>query len=79
MGNTIYVRLLGEGVQVYRPVSSLQITSNVYVIGGYEAYDPEDEEWEFIPGTLVVVEERVFEGEAILVAIASPHSPRRVQ
>ena len=71
MKNTIYVRLLGEGVQVYRPVSASQITSRVYVIDGYEVYDPDDEEWEFFPGTHVVVEKRVLGGKAVLVAIAS--------
>lgn len=71
MENIIYVRLLGEGVQVYRPVPASQITSDVYVIGGADIYDPEDEEWEFPPGTHVVVEARVLEGEAALVAIDS--------
>ena len=48
MKNTVYVRLLGEGVQVYRPVPASQITSDVYVIGGADINDPEDEEWEFL-------------------------------
>jgi hypothetical protein len=71
MENTIYVRLLGEGVQVYRPVPASQITSTVYVIGGGDIYDPEDEEWEFLPGAHVIVEERVLEGKTALVAIAN--------
>ena len=71
MVNTIYVRLLREGVQVYRPVPASQIALDVYVIGAYEDYDPEDEEWEFLPGTHVVVEKRVLEGETVLAAIAS--------
>ena len=68
---TFYVRLLGEGVQVYRPVPALKKASNVYVIGGVDIYDPEDEEWEFLPGTHVVVEKRMLEGESVLVAIAN--------
>jgi len=70
MKNTVYVRLLGEGVQVYRPVSASQTTFDVYIIGDADIYDPEDEEWEFLPGTRVVVEERVLEGKVVLVAIA---------
>lgn len=71
MENTIYIRLLGEGVLVYRPIHASQIASNVYVVGGYDVYDPDDEEWEFLPGAHVVVDERVLEGEAVLVAVAS--------
>lgn len=71
MKNTIYVRLLGEGIQVYRPVQALQIASNIYVVGGADIYDPEDEEWEFLPGARVVVEERILEGQSALIAIAS--------
>ncbi len=72
MKNTVYVRLLGEGVQVYRPVPASKVASDVYILGGADIYDPEDEEWEFLPGTRVVTQERVFDGEAVLVAIASP-------
>ncbi len=72
MSNTVYVHLLGEGVQVYRPVPAFQVAPTVYVLGGAEFYDPEDEEWEFLPGARVVVEERIMEeGDTVLIAIAS--------
>jgi hypothetical protein len=74
MKNTIYIRLLGEGVQVYRPVPASQISSDVFLIEGADFYDPEDEKWEFLPGTRVVVEKRVLEGEAVLVAIAKENN-----
>jgi len=74
MESTVYVRLLGEGVHVYRPVPASPIASNIYAIGGYDIYDPEDEEWEFPPGTHVVVEEQILEGEPVLVAIASAYA-----
>jgi hypothetical protein len=70
MKSTVYVRLLGEGVLVYRPVPALFIASDIYVLGGNDIYDPEDEAWEFIPGASVVVEEMVLEGDKVLVAIA---------
>lgn len=70
MKNTVYVRLLGEGVLVYRPVQASQITSNIYVLGGVDIFDPEDEEWEFLPNTRVIVEARAVEGETVLVATA---------
>jgi hypothetical protein len=71
MKNTVYVQLLGEGTQVYRPVPASQVAPSVYILGGAEFYDLEDEEWEFLPGTRVVVEGRIKEGVAVLVAITS--------
>jgi len=32
-------------------------------------YDPEDERWEFVPGTIVECEERIFDGASVLVAV----------
>ena len=32
-------------------------------------YDPDDEKWEFCPGTKVIVEEKVLENESVLIAI----------
>ncbi len=74
MKNTVYVRLLNEGVQVYRPVSALQTGINIYELRGADIYNPEDEEWEFLPGSRVVVEERILEGQKALVAIAGTSS-----
>jgi hypothetical protein len=72
MKNTVYVQLLGEGTQVYRPVPASQVAPIIYVLGGAEFYYPEDEEWEFLPGARVVVEERIIgKSDAVLVAIAS--------
>ena len=74
MKSTVYVRLLGEGVQVYRPVPASQVGTSVYILGGADIYNPRDEEWEFLPGARVVVEERILEGEKALVAIAAASS-----
>lgn len=70
MKNTVYVQLLGEGTQVYRPVPASQVAPDIYVLGSAESYDPEDEEREFLPGARVVVEERIIEGAAVPVAMA---------
>lgn len=70
MSNNIYIRLLNEGVQVYRPVPASRITSNIYVVEGADIYDLNDEEWEFRPGQRVVVEEQVLHGDTVLVATA---------
>jgi hypothetical protein len=52
---TIYVRLVDENVDVWRPVTARSVAPNEYVIlaGGY---DPELERWAFQPGERVVGE-----------------------
>ena len=42
---------------------------NIYKIDGSECYNPEDEEWEFLPGMYVLVEEKKLSGENVLVAV----------
>jgi len=53
----IYVKLLDEGVNVYKPVDAFLIEKNIYIIDSTLEV-PEDEKWEFIPGTKVVCEMR---------------------
>lgn len=69
MERTIYIQLLNEGSIAYRPVPALQIENNIYKVLGFEIYDPEDEEWEFLPGSYVLVEEQNKGGKRVLVAI----------
>jgi len=69
MERIIYIQLLGEGTLVYRPVPAIEVGENIYQLKGEEIFDPEDEEWEFLPGTKVSVEQRELEGEKVLVAI----------
>jgi len=69
MENMIYIQLLNEGTKVYRPVPASEIENKVYRIGGEEIYDPDEEVWEFPPGTVVIVEEQILEGENVLLAI----------
>lgn len=69
MENIIYVQLLEEGTKVYRPVPACKIENNLYEVGGFEIYDPEDEIWEFTPGTCVLVKEQSLDGKNVLVAI----------
>jgi hypothetical protein len=69
MEDKIYIQLLGEGTKVYRPVRAIEIEDNIYEIKGDDIYDPDDEEWEFIPGTIVFVEKKKLEGEFVLIAV----------
>jgi hypothetical protein len=56
--DTIYVRLMGEGTEVYRPVSAQLVSSSIFVLGGQDTYNPDDEEWEFLPGAKVRVRDK---------------------
>ena len=49
----IYVRLLDEGVPVARPTYAEMIENNIFHVLPTEGYNPDDETWEFPPGTLV--------------------------
>ncbi|HEX8471481.1 MAG TPA: hypothetical protein VF633_10240 [Brevundimonas sp.] len=66
----IHVRLLGEGVDVWRPVQAERLGETTYRIG--DELVPEDEAWSFQPGDIVVVEHREGEDEEgrDLVAVA---------
>lgn len=64
----VYVRLLGEGTVVYRPTTAIDQGNDVYRLLATEGYDPEDEHWEFPPGSLVRCEERSLnEGHCLVV------------
>jgi hypothetical protein len=65
---TIYVRLLGEGTDVFRPTQAEAVGGEVFRLIEPEAYDPEDEEWEFVPGSLVRTAIRHGASGAYLVA-----------
>jgi hypothetical protein len=54
----IYVKLLNEGTEVYRPVPAKTIGESVYLIDGSVAYDAADETWEYPPGSRVQVTQR---------------------
>lgn len=65
----IYVQLLDEGTVVYRPVPARKISSSICVLEGADLYDPDNEVWEFLPGTQVIVEEKEFSDGTHPVAV----------
>lgn len=69
MQKIIYVQLLNEGTIVYRPVLSVELSPTVYKLGGELTHDPKDEKWEFLPNTMVQVEEKYLEGDKVLIAV----------
>jgi hypothetical protein len=68
--SAVYVRLLDEGVDVWRPAPARRLSDSVYQILA-DARTDENEAWAFAPGEAVVVEHRVSDsGEGLLVAVA---------
>ena len=51
----VYVSLVGEGVNVWRPVQAEHLGGSIYRIAA-QPYDREVETWEFEPGERVVCE-----------------------
>ena len=68
-GSVVFVRLLDEGTVVYRPVQAQLVGGGAYRLIGPADYDPDDEAWEFPPGSIVTCELRNFGGETVLVAV----------
>lgn len=64
-----YVRLLGEGTDVFRPINLKRIGEGLYEI--ISKNKDEDEIWEFNPGTHVTLEDcKLVDGEIICVVTA---------
>ena len=54
----VYVKLLNEGTEVFRPTSALEVEKGWFRMLATPDYDPENEQWEFLPGQIVCVEQR---------------------
>lgn len=63
----IFVELLHEGMQLWRPVIAQRNDDGTYVI--WEQEIPEDEQWKFLPGETVMVETQVRYGRRVIVAV----------
>lgn len=72
---TIFVRLLGEGVEVWRPVRATSLGGSVFRID--ETAVPADEDWEFQPGALVLASDRPDGRGLRKIAHAAATSPTR--
>jgi hypothetical protein len=65
--DTIYVALLDEGIDVWRPVDAERLAPDRYLILEQD-YNPGIERWEFEPGTVVRCRKEKRDGRSILVA-----------
>lgn len=70
----IYVKLLDEGVDVWRPVQARSIGSGVFLVD-QRAPEDTDEVWEYGYGDHVIVERRILDGRSVLVAIGRSDLP----
>lgn len=68
---SVCVQLLNEGTSVYRPTIAVQVGSDTARLLATDEYDPEDEDWEFKPGTVVRIERRLLSDGVVLVAVAA--------
>jgi hypothetical protein len=64
---TIYVELLDEGVDVWRPVEAERVGEFFRIVG----LPPESERWTFPSGSLVRCEQRELSHGSALVAVAA--------
>lgn len=70
----IYVALLDEGVDVWRPILASHVRGDVYRIADQQ-YDRETEKWQFEPGDVVVCELiEVSEGRILAATSIAVHS-----
>lgn len=65
----IYVALLDEGVDVWRPVDAETLGGGRYRLIAPPDYDPEVETWAIAPGSVVRCEPRALTGEVLQVAV----------
>lgn len=70
MNLTIYVKLLNEDVDVWRPVlAEMEKDTNSFLILPFPANSiPQGEQWEFKPGTRVLIKEINLENKIVKVA-----------
>jgi hypothetical protein len=63
---TVYVELLDEGTDVWRPVAADEVRPGCFLLRGEM---PAEERWAFQPGALVECEFRKLSGGSRLVAV----------
>lgn len=75
---TIHVRLLNEGVDAWAPAIGRRVGPMSFEVLRPAGYNPDAEEWEFPPGSVVVCEGRRDRGEAKLLAVARAVAPPEI-
>ena len=66
----IYVQLLDEGSPTARPTEAEELKSGLFKVLPTPDYDPDDEKWEFPPGSLVALKKTQGLFGEMLLAVA---------
>ena len=66
----VFVHLLNEGTSVLRPAQAIASGGMRFKLVEPEGYDPDDEQWEFPPGSEVECRVEILAGREVLVAYA---------
>lgn len=69
MNQDIYVYLLDEGVDVWRPAHAIVLENGLFQILPTSDYNPDNERWEFPPGSIVKAIWKDMEHGKALVAV----------
>jgi len=77
MINEVYLSVFDEGTPVWRPVPAWKIDASTYIVLRPADYDPEDENWEFPPGSIVTCESRKTSKGTILAAVRRARPDRQ--
>ena len=73
---TIYIKLLNERVDVWRPVQAINEGKNICtILPNINIYNPNDEEWQFNPGQTVKVRQEQHSDGIVWVAYTLHPSP----
>ncbi len=73
----IYVSLLDEGVAVWRPTQAKRKSDGSYTLLPTPNYDPDDEKWEFPPGSNVICEPKKLARGTVLAAVRLADAKRQ--
>ncbi|HSV13266.1 MAG TPA: hypothetical protein VLI90_03355 [Tepidisphaeraceae bacterium] len=73
----VFVYLEDEGVEVWRPTQAERQSDGSYRLLPTPDYDPNDEKWQFPPGSRVWCERRKLSGGEALVAARAADSKKR--
>jgi hypothetical protein len=77
MTERIYIYLLDEGTDVWRPTDAEVLSDGSYRVLPTPDYDPEDEKWQFPPGSRVICEKRKLSEGNVLVAVRDAATKRQ--
>lgn len=59
----IYIRLIDEGTEVFRPTGAEMLQDGLFKVLPTANYEPDDECWEFVPGSVVRCISKKLNGE----------------